>query len=317
MPEIIDLLSPLSNKLQARELNFICNIYNVNINQNEYGLLLLDKYQKDPTRITNRVSFKHNIISMLDAEHPLIAIAKIECINKSYFDWIDTNNNRLCNYIWSYIRIFKSSLLTDGITCLTDINKDDVTNIKADVNNFTFSNYLYESFMIELLPKNNKTKKDCIISFFDLLDAIPEIKIKIISEMKKKWIHCSEKKDVVKWVDKSNQSWAWHYIYDDNDPVWYFDNGQSTDLQDGIVTTFDLLYEIPDSRQLLLKNMKSAWSQKAYRDKNNGKKAVSVVLPEDIIKMLDGICVKTDRRKNEVITRLIREEYDKQKNSGR
>ena len=85
----------------------------------------------------------------------------------------------------------------------------------------------------------------------------------------------------------------------------------------GVITTFDLLNEYQDKRALLKTNMKSAWSQKAYRDKNNGKKAVSIVLPEDIIKMLDGICVKTDRRKNEVITRLIREEYDKQKNSGR
>ena len=63
--------------------------------------------------------------------------------------------------------------------------------------------------------------------------------------------------------------------------------------------------------------MKSAWSQKAYRDKNNGKKAVSIVLSEDIIKKLDFICENTDRRKNEVVTRLIREEYDKIKKGGR
>jgi predicted transcriptional regulator len=52
------------------------------------------------------------------------------------------------------------------------------------------------------------------------------------------------------------------------------------------------------------------------RNKNNGKRAVSIVLSEDIIKKLDFVCENTDRRKNEVVTRLIREEYDKIKKGG-
>ena len=149
-----------------------------------------------------------------------------------------------------------------------------------------------------------------------MLDASPILKGKIINELERKWITYSEKKDVDKWINKENQAWAWNYIYANSNPVWFYDNGQFNNLQDGIVTTFDLLNEIPDSRQLLLKNMKSAWSQKAYRDKNNGKKAVSIVLSEDIIKKLDFICENTDRRKNEVVTRLIREEYEKIKEGG-
>jgi len=40
------------------------------------------------------------------------------------------------------------------------------------------------------------------------------------------------------------------------------------------------------------------------------------VLPEKTISMLDEICIKTDRRKNEVIIRLIQAEYEQIKKGG-
>ncbi|MGL6535209.1 hypothetical protein ACSZN5_20620 [Aeromonas caviae] len=119
------------------------------------------------------------------------------------------------------------------------------------------------------------------------------------------------------WIENCDSKWAWSYLFENpktgnnNPPIWFINRDNSSATKDCIVTLFDLLNEVPPARELTLRKMKSAWSQKSFRDKNNGKKSVSVVLPEKIISMLDEICMKTDRRKNEVIIRLIRDEYEK------
>ena len=315
-----NVLQPKTSDITARQMNFIHRLLNVTVGTNLSNLSLTEIYKRNTLVVSSRASFNSDPFSCSGDFTDLISLSRLECINLNYFSWININNSRLCNYIWSYIRLFKMSSITNSFTGASKINKDDILNTTSDPrDNFTLktSLYLYELFCLKLLPNNNKEKKDCVISFFDMLDASPILKGKIINELERKWITYSEKKDVDKWINKENQAWAWNYIYANSNPVWFYDNGQFNNLQDGIVTTFDLLNEIPDSRQLLLKNMKSAWSQKAYRDKNNGKKAVSIVLSEDIIKKLDFICENTDRRKNEVVTRLIREEYDKIKKGGR
>ena len=124
------------------------------------------------------------------------------------------------------------------------------------------------------------------------------------------------------WVDKCDNEWAWSYLFENiktginRPPVWFINRDNSSTIQDCIITLFDLLNEIPPARELMLRKMKSAWSQKYFRDKNNGKRSVSVVLPEKTINMLDEICIKTDRRKNEVIIRLIQAEYEQIKKGG-
>lgn len=57
--------------------------------------------------------------------------------------------------------------------------------------------------------------------------------------------------------------------------------------------------------ELYLRTMKGAWSQKKYRDSNNGKKACSFMLGEEQIKLLEKLCKKNRRKKNEMIEILI------------
>ena len=157
------------------------------------------------------------------------------------------------------------------------------------------------------------------MSFFDVLNFTHEQKIKDIAILKIKWQAASQKIDVESWIDKCDDKWAWRYLFENiktgsnRPPIWFINKDNSSTLKDCIITLFDLLNEIPPARELMFRKMKSAWAQKSFRDKNNGKRSVSVVLPEKIINMLDEICMQTDRRKNEVIIRLIHEEYGKTK----
>ncbi|MGL6574766.1 hypothetical protein ACSZOD_16835 [Aeromonas hydrophila] len=193
----------------------------------------------------------------------------------------------------SYIRLLNKSSF-ENIPGTLSLNQSDILDTK------TMSlgrQFFYEIANIESLPKDNKTRKENIIEFFDLIDRNTLQKKELLDKLKLKWMRCTEKNEVFNWTNKNNQQWAWHYLFKDNAPIWFINNNQPDNYLNGVVATFDLLNDDPDKRELLISKMKSAWSQKAYRDKNNGKKAVSIVLSEDIIKKLDLICENTDRRK--------------------
>ena len=240
----------------------------------------------------------------------IISSIKSECINETNFSWIDTKNDRLCNYVWSYIRSLTKYPVLSPSTMDVGVGIDGAFEATGD-------SHVYDIWNLDPCPTNNVSKKNCIISFFDILNATNMQKTSDLQILKEKWRVVSQKMDVKAWVEKCDHDWAWSYLFENiktgnnRPPIWFVNRDNSSAIKDCIITLFDLLNEIPPARELMLRKMKSAWSQKSFRDKNNGKKSVSVVLPEKIISMLDEICMKTDRRKNEVIIRLIRDEYEK------
>ena len=313
MPEIVDSIN-----LNQRGIRFISNFLGLPININPISAksIFLEIINKDKQHILNRRSFNSLGLAQdsdID-EARVINWVSNECIDISLFDWIDTKNNRLCIYVWSYIRLLNKSSFRN-VQGTASLNRSDILNTKAQS---LGGQHFYEEIVnIESLPKDNKARKESIIDFFDLVNFNVLQKKRLLAQLKLKWMHSTDKNDIFNWANKNNQQWAWNYLFKDSHPIWFINNNQPDNYLNGIVTTFDLLNDDPDKRELLISKMKSAWSQKAYRDKNNGKKAVSIVLSEDIIKKLDFICENTDRRKNEIVTRLIREEYDKIKEGGR
>lgn len=250
------------------------------------------------------------------ASHELVIKSiKSECINETNFSWIDTKNDRLCNYVWAYIRSLTIYPIGSPSTMDIGVRIDGAFDISNSL-------HMYNILNLDLSPTNNASKKNCIISFFDIINTTNKQKVIDVAILKNKWQIASQKIDVKLWVDKCDNEWAWSYLFENiktginRPPVWFINRDNSSTIKDCIITLFDLLNEIPPARELILRKMKSAWSQKSFRDKNNGKRAVSVVLPEKIISMLDEICIKTDRRKNEVIIRLIQTEYEQIKKGG-
>lgn len=291
MAEIMELIN-----LDQREIRFISKLLNLDITPKSEKSISLGMINERKPYILNRLSFNSlglNHDSDIDEER-IINWVSNECIDISLFDWIDTKNNRLCIYVWSYISLLNESSLKNILRTLS-LNRSDILNTKA---HSLGGQYFYESMNIESLPKDNKTRKENIIEFFDLININALHKNKLLAQLKLKWMHSTEKNNIFNWANKNNQQWAWNYLFKDSHPIWFINNNQPDNYLNGIITTFDLLNDDPDKKELLISKMKSAWSQKVYRDKNNGKKAVSIVLSEDIIKKLDFICENTDRRKN-------------------
>lgn len=291
MEEIMELIN-----LDQREIRFISKLLNLDITPKSEKSIALGMINERKPYILNRLSFNSlglNHDSDIDEER-IINWVSNECIDISLFDWIDTKNNRLCIYVWSYISLLNESSLKNILGTLS-LNRSDILNTKA---HSLGGQYFYESMNIESLPKDNKTRKENIIDFFDLININALHKNKLLAQLKLKWMHSTEKNNIFNWANKNNQQWAWNYLFKDSHPIWFINSNQPDNYLNGIITTFDLLNDDPDKKELLISKMKSAWPQKVYRDKNNGKKAVSIVLSEDIIKKLDFICENTDRRKN-------------------
>ena len=299
-----------SIRLSKRQTSFILNRFRIDEQQaDNIDLICLEILKNQP----------HNLAIHSEDEkiNFILAWISTQCISLSHFEWIDIKNKRMCDYLWSMFCMlttrqlikFKDEYFRGELT----INQDGIVHENTYFPRLQEDEH-YRALKLDLLPKDSNAKKELIINFIDALDFESDYKKNLIEKAKEKWILICKKNDVSNWVDDDDddkKTWAWHYLHQENTPIWFINNDKRNDYSEGVITTFDLLCDHPDKRALTLSKMKSAWSQKAYRDRNNGKKSVSIVLPEEVIKNLDYICQKTDRRKNEVVARLIRNEYDK------
>ncbi|WP_052708055.1 hypothetical protein [Salinivibrio sp. KP-1] len=128
------------------------------------------------------------------------------------------------------------------------------------------------------------------------------------------WREIESDKRIVKWItDNEIQiDWAWDYLTSQ-----YFFSGRllrflaKSDKKQALITGFDLLSENLDKKNLLILNMKRAWSQKKFRDKKNGKKPYSISLTKTAKTMLDELADRKGMRINELVETLIREEGER------
>ncbi|ENC9557999.1 hypothetical protein ACSZMY_11080 [Aeromonas hydrophila] len=306
--------------LSKREREFVLRLLNKDISLSVSDEDIISHLSNNSSILINRAncglgSPLRSFEGKVAPRELIIKSIKSECISETNFNWIDTKNDRLCNYIWSYIRSLTQYPVVSPSTMDVGVRIDGAFEATGGL-------HVYNIYNLDLSPTNNVSKKNCIISFFDIINTTNEQKIKDVDSLKTKWQIASQKIDVKLWVDKCDDEWAWSYLFENiktgnnKPPIWFINRDNSSTIKYCIITLFDLLNEIPPARELMLRKMKSAWSQKSFRDKNNGKRSVSVVLPEKTISMLDDICMKTDRRKNEVIIRLIQEEYEQIKKGG-
>ena len=207
--------------------------------------------------------------------------------------WIDKKNIRLCNWLWSLIKKRRSNYR------IRTINTNE---INLDRNHNTY---------IE--------RYNSLIKLFNKLNISKEKKIELINELKEIWSD-----DIVKYIkikDLINENnttqiiWAYKYIEKTfnkrlNSDIFNIDNDD--DYYHIIICYFDSIensYEKNDK----FTSLKNAWSQKKYRDDNNGKKSYNFNMSIDITKKLDILSIKSNRSKSYIIEELINSEYMKLK----
>jgi hypothetical protein len=236
--------------------------------------------------------------------------------------WLDKSNDRFCNWVWCYLKSESSKYRredrnrTSSLTTMKlDSRLDDILGRNeekrfnyADLHSITFKN-----------TSNNlhDRRKDIIESF--LASEVNLTKQKeMIQALISKWSPIFNDKRIVNWLEKNNSlqyEWAWEYLnkFDSRifQEIWIPTN--DNELKNAIVTLFDMLQDRPDRKTLLIGNIKRAWSQKKFRDKNEGKKAYSISMTEKTKQQLDNLAEQKGLKINETIEQLIKNEFEKLK----
>ncbi len=227
------------------------------------------------------------------------------CLIEEHYDWLDKKHIRLHYFIW---RLMSHTGLNE--------NREQWP---VKTYNFIF----YQLILDENLKAcvNIDTKLSGIVSKQHIISTINRAPCnKVEKEKLARNIFCfseaaMKNNEVIFWFkndDKYKVEWLINYL-EHNKPNYIplAINGSSMQ-KDDLISFFDVLSVINfDKYKLLVSNMKKAWSQKVYRDKNSNKKQYSINMSKDIGDILDKISLAQNKNKNTIVEALIRAEHEK------
>lgn len=227
------------------------------------------------------------------------------CLTEEHYDWLEKKYVRLHCFIWrlmshiglnknreqwpdkAYSFIYHSSILDE--------------NLKACVNIDTrLSSIVSKSYIISTInrtPCNKIEKEGLVRNLFNYSEA------------------AMKNNEVLSWFkndEKYKVDWLYNYLeHNKSNYVPLVINGSSMQ-KDDLISFFDVLSFINfDKYKLLVSNMKKAWNQKIYRDKNSNIKQYSINMSKDIGDILDKLSLAQNENKNTIVEALIRAEYEK------
>lgn len=256
----------------------------------------------------------------------MIKIFDDQCISSNYFSWIDPTNDRICNFVYSYILC--STLKDNKLECWQKIttnknsqNQNTQTSLKLLSSRLDRKiKYIHEKLNRTQPTSTNKSKIKYIINFFDLLDLNLRIKHEILDDIKSKWDNQKNNNQMLEWLIKNELliPWAWDYTIDNclskTIPNWASLTA-TTDKElieakmVALTTLYDLLGDA--HQELFLKRIQDNGSQKKYRDKLSDRKPSSIPLTEKHKCMLKKLAENENQTQYFIIERLIEEAYKK------
>ncbi|QFI55834.1 hypothetical protein [Aeromonas simiae] len=229
----------------------------------------------------------------------------LNCLTEEYYKWLHEDNTRLKFFIWrlmSHIYVKEN----DGPLLGKTYNFIPHPAILTD--------NLKTCAKIDAIRSGNITKKDIIST----INRIPCNKIEkegLVQNILKHAESAMKNNEILLWFEKDYKEkvvWLCNYLeHNNSNYIPLVINGSSMQ-RDDLISFFDVLSFINVYQyKLLVSNMKKAWSQKAYRDKNSNKKQYSINMSKDIGDILDKLSLAQNENKNTIVEALIRAEYEK------
>lgn len=242
------------------------------------------------------------------------------------FSPLTINDVRLVNFVWSYIRISKTS--RDNIHLL--INHID--NYKKDILKDVFQ-FKYDSLSLIKSPSSAKEKIEQIKLFFGLLHLEKkekEVEIKLIFDL---WNNVKDDRRINDWLNniesrkgKLNEEgkkdiidWAWRHIktkyYNKITPEWggIDDNASTSNTQqqkENIITFFDLMTN-EAIKSSIISELKTSTSKAKYKILNNKKTHLNTPISEKTKSKFDALKKHFNFSNEEMIISLIDDRYEK------
>lgn len=224
-----------------------------------------------------------------------------------FFDWI--NNERIALYVIQFIHNY---IYDDYLQSLAVKTRPGYRNHYPS---FGETPHIRNMGLPET-PCGLRQLKDTIKSYFDRLDIPQGVKELLIDHIRTDWF--SQNTDWLFWIENKNKAqvdWAvkymrGHFKSDDNNMLYYY---YPSSALNRIYGFFDIILTSNESRELFIIKMKKAWAQSRYRESIKDKKVINTYVSNDVKEKLKEIVRISNKKTTEVISDLIRREYDRLK----
>jgi hypothetical protein len=214
-----------------------------------------------------------------------------------HFRWIDKKDERMCNWIWCYL---KSN---------TAPSNQETESVKEEIL-FALSGKAFNT------ERDNVADRqiDIMNAFFDG-EADAQQQQQILEHLKAKWHDIRLDETVVNWLEDNNTihwAWAWSYLQNISkrplEQAWM----PSSDIEKKavVIATIDLSDNV-DRKALVIDKMKKAWSQKKFREKSSGRKPYSISMTLNTKQKLNAMAEEKGMKINEMVEYLIQNEFKK------
>ena len=228
-------------------------------------------------------------------------------VGDEHLEWVDSKNERQVSFVKSTLKYisFVNQLGANSRPILTPQVMPNINFIKGDDNPFS----------------KNETSMTTIKNTLTCMNSTMEQKNDLISQIKIKWIIASAENNISEWIakEKKDQITNWlkqQELFTNTISNWLSPYSVSHDFIKVIILHFDLMTVFtPDSAKLRLKQLKQSWSQSKTREKNKDNTQVNFILPVTTKEKLISICAATGVSRNKFLEGVIKDEYEKLKNT--
>lgn len=214
-------------------------------------------------------------------------------ISSQHIRWIDKNDDRLCNWVWCYLK-----------------SRTSKKNLGSESQPFALSAKAFNTDRDYVSERHID-----IITAFHNGEADIEMQQDILEQLKVKWQDVRSNETIVNWLEENNpKHWAWAWTYLQNitqrplEQAWI--PSSDTEKKAAVIATIDLSDNV-DRSALIIDKMKKAWSQKKFREKSSGKKPYSISMTLNTKQKLNALAEEKDMKINEMIEFLVNNEYKK------
>ncbi len=228
-------------------------------------------------------------------------------VGDEHLEWVDSKNERQVSFVKSTLNYisFVNQLGSIQRPILTPQVMLNINLIKGDSNPFS----------------KNETSMTTIKNTLTCMNSTMEQKNDLINQIKIKWIIASAENNISEWIakEKKDQITNWlkqQELFTNTISNWLSPYSVSHDFIKVIILHFDLMTVFtPDSAKLRLKQLKQSWSQSKTRHKNKDNTQVNFILPVKTKEKLISICAATGVSRNKFLEGVIKDEYEKLKNT--
>lgn len=228
-------------------------------------------------------------------------------VGDEHLEWVDSKNERQVSFVKSTLNYisFVNQLGSIQRPILTPQVMLNINLIKGDSNPFS----------------KNETSMTTIKNTLTCMNSTMEQKNDLINQIKIKWIIASAENKISEWIakEKKDQITNWlkqQELFTNTISNWLSPYSVSHDFIKVIILHFDLMTTFtPDSARLRLKQLKQSWSQSKTREKNKDNTQVNFILPVKTKEKLISICAATGVSRNKFLEGVIKDEYEKLKNT--